>query len=70
VVLGRGALVGHHTEVAAFATVDAGANVAANVRIEEDAFIGMAAVVGDHVTVGASAVVSVGAVALADVEAD
>jgi acetyltransferase EpsM len=66
-VLGRGALIGHHTEIGAFATVSPGTNVAGNVRVESDAFLGMGAVVRDHVTVGAEATVAMGAVVVRDV---
>lgn len=68
VIVNRGALVGHHVHVGAFATLNPGANIAGNVTIGSDAFIGMGATVVDGLTVGERAVVGAGAVVLRDVD--
>jgi acetyltransferase-like isoleucine patch superfamily enzyme len=67
VFVARGALVGHHTRLGAFARLNPGANVAGNVVVEPDALLAVGCVVRDHVTVGAGAVVAAGAVVVADV---
>jgi sugar O-acyltransferase (sialic acid O-acetyltransferase NeuD family) len=65
----RGALVGHHTSIEEFATLNPGVNVAGNSVVERGAFLGLGCVVGDHVRVGAGAVVAAGAVVVRDVAA-
>jgi sugar O-acyltransferase (sialic acid O-acetyltransferase NeuD family) len=63
----RGALVGHHTTVEEFATLNPGANVAGNSVVERNAYLGLGCVVSDHMRVGAGAVVAAGAVVVRDV---
>ena len=66
VLMNRGAMVGHHTEVGDFVSLQPGANVAGSCTIGEGAYIGMAAAVIDHRKVGARAVVGAGAVVTQD----
>ena len=68
-IVSRGALVGHHVRVGAYATLNPGVNVGGNTAIEDGAFIGMGAIVVNGVTVGAGAVVAAGAVVVGDVAA-
>ena len=67
-ILSRGVLVGHHVEIAAFATLNPGVNVGGNTSIGDGAFLGIGATVVDGVRVGDGATVAAGAVVLRDVE--
>ena len=66
-MLNRGCLVGHHTEIGDYVSLQSGANIAGSCRIGEATFVAMSAVVLDHLTVGASSVVAAGAVVVEDV---
>ena len=56
VLLNRGVLVGHHTTIGDYVTLQPGANVAGLCAIGERAFVGMGAIVIDRRTIGAEAI--------------
>lgn len=60
VVLNRGTLIGHHTELGDFVTVQPRGNIAGLCRIGAGAYFGLSATVVDRMTVGAGAVVGAG----------
>lgn len=67
--------VSHDCEIGDFANLSPGANVAGNVRIEEDAWIGTGVAVNQgsayrKLTIGARAVIGSGAVVLGDCDPD
>ena len=68
--LKRGAIVGHHTTIQDFVTVQPAANIAGHCHIGHNAYIGMSAVVLDHITIGPHSVVGAGAVVTKDVPAN
>ena len=69
-LLNRGVLVGHHTTIGDFATLQPGANVAGLCSIGERAFLGMGAIVIDRRTVGTEAIVGAAALVVEDVPAN
>ena len=66
-ILDRGVLVGHHSEVGSCVTLSPAANVAGCVEVGDGAYIGMGATVIDRRKVGAGALVAAGAVVVRDV---
>lgn len=67
VVVNRGASIGHHCEIAAFASIGPGVVTCGNVHIGAGAMIGARAVVLAKVRIGAGAVVGAGSVVVHDV---
>ena len=61
-MVNRGCLVGHHTDIGDYVSLQSGANVAGSCRIGEATFIAMGAVVIDHLIVGSHSIVGAGAV--------
>ena len=62
-----GALIGHHTVIGNFVTIQPGANVAGVCHVGEGTYIGMGAIVLDRIRIGAHSVVGAGAVVTKDV---
>ena len=69
VVINRGVGIGHHVEIAAFASLGPGVVVGGHVTIGTGAMIGAGAVLLPKVHIGAHAIVGAGAVVVADVPA-
>jgi acetyltransferase-like isoleucine patch superfamily enzyme len=67
VIVNRGALIGHHTTVERFCSIQPGANVAGACKIGEATYVGMGAIILDHISLGSHVVVGAGAVVTRDV---
>ena len=67
VFLNRGVLIGHHTEIGDFSTLQPGANIAGCCHIAEHAYIGMGAIIVDNITIGACSFISAASLVTKDV---
>lgn len=65
--IGRGATIGHHTEIGPFVTIHPGANIAGECELGEQATVGMGATIIEGCKVGKGSFVAAGAVVLKDV---
>jgi len=63
----RGALIGHHTSIGDYSTIQPGANIAGCCDIGRAVYVGIGAVVIDRVKVGAQAVIGAGSLVTKDV---
>jgi sugar O-acyltransferase (sialic acid O-acetyltransferase NeuD family) len=70
VFLNRGVGIGHHTNVSAFCSVQAGASIGGFCHIEEETEIGIGATVIDRITAGARSFVGAGSVVVKDCSPD
>ncbi len=66
VFLNRGVLIGHHTRVEPFASIQAGARVGGHGLIEEESEIGIGATIIDRINIGARSFVAAGSVVVRD----
>jgi len=62
VFINRGVLVGHHTQIGDFSTLQPGANIAGGCRIAEHTYVGIGAIVVDKITIGAHSLIGAGSV--------
>jgi acetyltransferase EpsM len=67
VFVNRGVLIGHHTQIGDFSTVQPGANIAGCCRIAEHVYVGIGAIIVDHIAIGAHSFVSAGSLVTKDV---
>jgi RNA polymerase sigma factor (sigma-70 family) len=63
----KGAIVGHHDELADYVTLGPGATLCGNVSVATGAFVGAGAVVNHKISIGANAVVGSGSLVRGDV---
>ena len=66
VFINRGVLIGHHTVIEDYVSLQPGANIAGVCRVGERTVIGMGAIVIDHVSIGRNCFVAAGAVVTKD----
>ena len=66
VVINRGALIGHHVQIADCTNIGPGANIGGGCRIGEGVYVGIGATLVDHLNIGPVTVVGAGAVVTRD----
>jgi acetyltransferase EpsM len=66
VFINRGVLIGHHTVIEDYVSLQPGANIAGACSIGERTVIGMGAIVVDHVRIGRNCMVAAGSVVTKD----